>query len=53
MAGLCLNDLDPIFFGLGDAKVDLLVKSARPQDRRIKQIWAIGCSNDEDLIGGC
>lgn len=53
MPGLCLDDLDPIFFGLGDSEVDLLVESARPQDRRIQQVWPIGCSNNEDLIGSC
>lgn len=53
MAGLGFDDLDPILFGLGDSEVDLLVESARSQDRRVQQIWPIGCSDDEDLVGRC
>lgn len=53
MAGLGLDDLDPILLGLGDSKINLLVESSRPQDRRIQQIWTISCSDDEDLVGRC
>lgn len=50
VAGLRLDDLDPILWRLCDSQVYLFVEPATTHDGRVKQIWSVGCPNNKNLV---